>query len=357
MGLVSTIEKKTNDANVWLRSRLVRFSEKQNIRRKRSLIDTVHLSHKQEEEIKSFYKTYYGKEIPTTWHRLYQSYTGEYHVDYFPEFLFSTKLEPKVNPYREAEFLGDKNLLGTLFSGIPDLHIPQTFVSCVRGILRDSTEKIITQKEAEQMVRSMDEFVIKKTRDTSSGRDVHVYRGNEDPTMLLGQFGTDYVVQEKIVQHDSLALLNPTSVNTFRVITYLCDQKIYVCPVALRMGRSNADKDNIHYGGSCVGVNNNGALMEKAFSEYGESYSRHPDTNTVFLGYSVPLREVVEVAVRMHSRIPYLGILSWDLTVDESGKPVIVEMNSTGQSAWFCQMVNGKPLFGENTSKMLTLIK
>lgn len=52
-----------------------------------------------------------------------------------------------------------------------------------------------------------------------------------------------------------------------------------------------------------------------------------------------------------------MGILSWDLTIDEEGQVVIIEMNSTGQSAWFPQFVNGESLFGENTPQILKLIK
>lgn len=55
--------------------------------------------------------------------------------------------------------------------------------------------------------------------------------------------------------------------------------------------------------------------------------------------------------------MPHLGILSWDITLDKDAKPIIIEINTTGQSAWFCQMVNGEPLFGENTAEMLKMIK
>ena len=59
----------------------------------------------------------------------------------------------------------------------------------------------------------------------------------------------------------------------------------------------------------------------------------------------------------MHANLPYLGILSWDLSLDTEGAVGLIEVNTTGQSAWFCQMVNGESLFGENTGKMLQLIR
>ena len=357
MGVAKKFDGITYSLNICLRRYLVRHDELKNIKKKSKLIEKVSLSKEQENEITTYYKRFYGKAISTSWHRLYQSYTGTYRVNYFPEILFSTELEPKTNPYRVAEFLGDKNLLETLFADIHLIHIPKTYVSCVGGVLRNGEYNIIDREEAKLILKKLTSFVIKKTCDTSSGRDVHLFKGDEDPSLLLEQFGNDFVVQETIKQHETLDALNHTSVNTFRVITYFCEGKLYSCPVALRMGRSNADKDNIHYGGIGVGVNQDGSLKETAFSEYGESYKEHPDTHVIFANYIVDVKPVVSAAIQLHAHVPYLGILSWDLTLDSNGVPTLIEMNSTGQAAWFCQMVNGEPLFGDNTPAMLSLIK
>ena len=77
-----------------------------------------------------------------------------------------------------------------------------------------------------------------------------------------------------------------------------------------------------------------------------------------FSGYEIPgFSKLVDVAHRLHAQIPYLGLISWDLSFDKDGVPVLIEMNTTRQSAWFCQMVNGEPLFGENTAKILEMIR
>lgn len=357
MGLSRSIDIKTNKLNVLLRKKLVTYSEKKNIQLKRSLISKIKLTDVQEKEIKSFYKNNYGKEIPTDWHRLYQSYTGKYCVDYFPEIIFSTELEPYTNPYRIAEFLGNKNLLHPFFGDITALHVPYTYLSCANGVYRNEKHHIIGKNEAIRILAGLQSFVVKKTCDTDSGRDVCIFHNGADPNSILDDFGEEFVVQEIISQHSSLSTLNPTSVNTFRVITYLCDEDVKICPIALRIGRSSSDRDNIHNGGICVGVNNDGSLKSMAFSEYGERFIKHPDSNIIFDGYSIDISRILNVVKDMHSRVPYLGIISWDLCIDEENKPTLIEMNTTGQSAWFCQMVNGESLFGENTAKMLKLIK
>ena len=360
MGTVNTCENIFRNTSVFIRRNLVQVGERRNIKSKKYLYEKVVLTPAQEKDIQDFFVAHYGKKIPTMWHRLYQSYTGIFRYNYFPEILLSSQLEPLTNPYREAEFLGDKNLLPVLFGNIGGLHVPKTIISCIRGILRDEENNIISQEEAYKKVSSSKSCVIKKTIETSSGRDVEIITPSKiNIAEKIDAFGKDYVVQELIEQAEALRILNPTSINTFRVITYICNDEIHVCPVALRIGRSNADRDNIHYGGICVGVTDEGILRKQAFSEYGECYDSHPDTGILFENYRITGagKQIRDTAKKLHCRVPYLGIVSWDLTIDSTGNITLIEMNTTGQSCWFCQMVNGEALFGEDTATMLEKIR
>ena len=368
MGLVRSFDRFTTKLNEFLRCSLVSYSEHKNIKRKQALINKVSLTKDEEKQIKEFFEKHYGKTIRTSWHRLYQSYTGNFHKDYFPEILFSTKLEPMMNPYHEAEFLDDKNWLNSLFYGIEGLHIPKTYGACVRGTCYIEGEGVLSKNEFFEKLKNVGICVIKKTVDTSSGRDVEICNISGGNDTVSGQsledivktFGDNYVVQERITQAPQIAKLNSTSFNTFRVMSYIYDGQIYVCPIALRLGRNNAAKDNIHYGGICVGVKTDGTLQKEAYSEYGEAHTEHPDSHVVFSGYSVfpdGTKNLEEMAKKLHSRVLHFGILSWDLGIDDEGNVVLIEMNSYGQSAWFCQMVNGEPLFGENTGGILEMIR
>lgn len=367
MGITTKLDSISISLNKKVRSLLVTYSEYMNLYKKRSLIKKVRLTKQQKGEINEFFKRYYGKAVPCYWHRLYQSYTGVYKKDYFPEILLSTKLEPFWNPYREAELLGDKNLLPSLFSEIELLRVPKTYASCVKGRCRNMEQEFISFKAMNNMLFNIGSCVIKRTIGTSSGRDVQVCnimngidkKSGLSLKAILKSFGENYVVQELIVQHESLEKLNPTSINTFRIITYYCDSIVYTCPIALRIGRLCSDKDNIHYGGICVGVNEEGELKPKAFSEYGEYFFDHPDSHVRFHGLrvgGVNLKEIVNSVRKAHGRIPHLGLLSWDIAIDNAGTGVVIEINTTGQSAWFCQMVNGESLFGENTPKILDIL-
>ena len=142
-----------------------------------------------------------------------------------------------------------------------------------------------------------------------------------------------YIVQECIAQNEQLAVLYAGAVNTFRVITYLWNGEVFHVPLALRIGQGGSYLDNAHAGGMFIGVNDSGELNDEAFTEFGKRYKEHPDTHA-----------------------PQLGIISWDLTVDQNGEFVLIEANTRGQSIWFPQMANGMGAFGKNTAEILKFI-
>lgn len=364
--VTSKMEKTLCGFSSWVRRTIIWVGEVGAIRRKKALVKRVTLTTEQQKEIREYFKKNYGKSISTKWHRLYQGYTGNYQKNYFPEILFSTRLEPKLNPYREAEFLSDKNLLEPFFGDVDGLHIPKTFVSCVKGCFRTGDKKIVTRETAEAVLESIGKCVIKKTTETCSGRDVamcNIQAGVDEKSglpvsELLTQFGQNFVVQEFVEQYESLAKLNHSSLNTFRVATYILDGNVYHCSPVLRLGRYGAEKDNIHFGGIGVAISEDGVLADKAFSEQGEEYTEHPDSKVLFEGYTISaFPQIIKRAHELHSCIPYLGFVSWDFSLDRDGVPVLIEVNTYRQSAGICQRFTGKPLFGENTPKMLEIIR
>lgn len=107
-----------------------------------------------------------------------------------------------------------------------------------------------------------------------------------------------------------------------------------------------------------LGVTDDYELRKYALTEYGDKYEVHPYSKVSFEGYEIsPLRSIVEVAHRLHGYVSMLKMISWDWSLDENDMPVLIEMNISGQSVWFPQMVNGESFFGENTKYFANLIK
>lgn len=339
-----------------------------NIYKKRNLISKVKLTPGQKEEIDNLWVKYYGKKIPYYWHRLYASYTGKFSVEYFPEIFYSTNLEKRYNDFNAALVLEDKSQLDLSLRDLDSNTSPtiQTFVFNVNGVYYDKSRVIITQEDALSVIHNLGRCVIKPSMDTDSGRGVRVLdvvngidkKTNEDVKAIVESYKQNFLIQEHLRTHETLSRLNPSSVNTIRIITYRCDNKIYHAPLAMRIGANNSEVDNIHAGGFVVGLDDSGQLNEVAFTEYGEAVQMHPNSGIFFKDCVIPhIQDAINLVERKHLQIPRLTFISWDVTINYENKPVILEMNTRNQSAWFPQMVNGRSMFGENTLKMIQLLK
>lgn len=226
--------------------------------------------------------------------------------------------------------------------------------------------EIITETEAASIISDIGKCVIKPTIDTSSGQNVmmlNMHQGKDEKTgmtvmEILKKYKKNFIIQERIAQSEVLNTLYAKALNTFRVVTYICEGKVFCAPVALRIGRGGAEVDNIHAGGITIGIDNNCCLRKYAFTEMGERFEKHPDSGITFEGYEIKkLNDIKELAKKLHGRIPMIKMISWDWTIDNNNVPVLIETNLSGQSVWFPQMVNGEPFFCDNTPYFANLIR
>ncbi len=321
------------------------------------------------EDIKAtngFFKAHYGKKVPLVWHRMYSNYTGNFDKMFFPEHLFSTKLEDVLNPHDKAYPLGDKAFNPQfLFHNAGDkIRIPQMHLLSCSGNKWNAEGQLLTAQEAARICRDLGEVIMKPTVESMGARGVRLLDLHNGIDAVSGQtvedifreYKKDFIIQERVRNHESISRIYPDSVNTLRVITYLCDDKVNVAPLSMRIGMGGRIVDN---GGIFIGVTEEGNLYPTGFSKkHIVRYNEHPDTGVIFGECKIEgVPEMVAAARKLHARLPQLGMLSWDMCYDEDGNVVVIEVNTTGQSLWFPQMVTGKPIFGEHTAKMLEKIK
>lgn len=339
-----------------------------NVFKKRRLIKSVNLSQEDKTAIDAFWRKHYGKRISYNWHKLYASYTGVVDPMYFPEILYSTNLEKRYNDFTTALIYEDKSQLDIVLRDIStnESNTVPSIIYCTSGLFYNNKHELVSRSEAISLLYNIGKCVIKPSIDSDSGRGVRVLniRGdkdiktNESLNSILNSYESNFLVQEYISTHESLKALNPSSVNTIRIITYICEGKVFHCPLAMRIGANEAEVDNIHAGGFGIGLKDDGYLNQFAFTEFGEKYSSHPRTKIVFSNHCIPgVSDAIKLVERKHQLIPRLTFISWDVTINESGEPLIIEMNTRNQAAWLSQMVNGCCLFGENTPKMIELLK
>ena len=369
MEIYRRIERITLAFLNWMWRLFILIHEWKNIVGKRKLYKNVRLDNKQKEQIDAFYKKNYGRKVPYLWHRLYTSYTGRFDFRYIPEYIFSTKLEPRRNRRSDVLPFENKNMFSEIF-GENIVKQPQMLLMRVKGKYFDEDRNIISEEAAVEKLTQYNcgEYVafIKVSIDTSSGRGVRLLdmaagidrRSNEDLRTVFKKMGQDFIVQERIVPHPAFAALYPQSINTLRVVTYMMQDRIKTAPIAMRIGQRGSVVDNAHAGGMFIGVSDDGMLLNEAFTESRNRYSAHPDTGTIFEGYRIPcVPEIRKVAIKLHEKIPMFQFVSWDFTVDIDGNIVLIEANLHSQSVWFPQISHGKAMFGDDTPQMLHCIK
>lgn len=346
----------------------VKKLEKKKIKDKRrvELYSKVSYSKTEEEEIQKYYIENYGRKIDLRWHRLYQSFTGNFDKRYFPEILFSSDLELKLCNRVIASQLTDKCMVELLYGSVENLYIPKTTVLCASGIFYNQNREIISNNEAISLISNCGKKIIKKIKDSDSGRGVLIVdikdgidkKNNKSVEELLKEFKDDFIIQEMITNREDIRNIYDKSLNTFRIITYTCNGKLYHAPIVMRIGQAGCEVDNIHAGGMFIGVNDDGGLLDTAYTEFQQVYKIHPDSRIKFKDCSIDgIDRVIDIAYKCHGLTPHMGMISWDFCIDEKDRVVLIEVNIKGQSIWFPQMAHGKSFFGDNTEYMLNMIK
>lgn len=355
------------DYMVIFRKRRIEIRKYKNPIRKK-MINSIQLTKEQKLKIDTFYKKNYGKKIPYVWHQNYMAHSGEFNEKQFPELLYTPEFEHFMNMWPEYCYVyEDKNVL-PLLADKAKVKMPKIILSVTKGVLRDSNYNVLEENEAVEVLSHASKVFIKPTVESCSGEGCLVAEFINGKDIIGGKTAhdmvcwlkekKDMVVQERVVCHESISRLYSGSVNTFRILSYRWKNEI-ICPSAImRVGRGNAYVDNAHAGGMFVAINGDGVLKGNAVTEFNEQFVEHPDSKILFDGYKIDLfPRCIDAAVKVHEMMPQVGVVNWDFTIDESGNPVLIEVNLFGCGIWIYEMVHGEGAFGNNTEEILKWLR
>ena len=345
--LYKTFERAINNLPQRLHNAKISYGEKSAIRRKKPLYSKVVWTKEQEDKFNSFWIKNFGKKINPAWHKLYQSVNGVFDERYFPEFYYSTRIEPLLNPKSYCDVIDDKRVLPYIFGNTKNVYIPIIYLSCIGNVYRNKNNEFITREEAETFLQDIGRCVIKPATESGSGKGVYVaeikngidIKSNRSIKDIMNELEGNFIVQEVIRNNKEISSLCPDSLNTIRLITYRVGSEFHFAPPALRLGSGEKSVDNIHAGGLCIGINLDGTLKDKAYKlEMGDNnltFEAHPKTKIKFKNYYIgDIKSAIDGAIELHKRIPQLGIISWDITIDEKERPVLIEANCRDQSIY-----------------------
>ena len=139
----------------------IRYGEETAIRKKKTLYAEVQWTNAQRRQFDEYWIKNYGKQIRPWWHQLYQSINGVYHFDYYPEVLFSTKLEPYLNPQEYSRVFSDKSLTQTLFGQIAGVAFPEMILLNCDDKLFTEDRRLINRYDAENITEELFDYAVK----------------------------------------------------------------------------------------------------------------------------------------------------------------------------------------------------
>jgi hypothetical protein len=277
---------------------------------------------------------------------------GEQVSQYVNNYFYAFIDEYYTNPQR-TDPCDDKNLYDLYFQ---DVKRPQTVFRKLRNIYLDENYQEISQQEAVKRARDCEEVVLKIGRFAYGGKSLLFWKSSEAEEQELVDFlqhNDNIVCQRVIKQHAELSRLNPTSVNTVRIMTLHFDGQIHVPSSILRMGVNESRVDNGSQGGIVCGIQENGQLKSFARDLSGNTYLQHPG-GTRFESVVIPnFNECIDMVTMLAKRfVAITRSISWDLAIGEDGHPILLESNLSGGGLDVHQVCNG-PLYGDMTHDVI----
>ena len=311
------------------------------------------LSDEQIKEVQDFYINIIGKKIPLYCHEYFYSRTGIFSKDYVPNNIYHCELIPKANQTRLQLAYGDKNMCDLLFPGENIVH---SILKNMNGYYYFEG-KPVSEEEAISLCQNLDKVIIKPSR-KSEGHGVQLFSSKNGITDLSGksikqlfkEYNINFTIQDWIRQHERMAALNPTSVNTIRVLSYRSGMEVLIIYAVVRIGRSGSVIDNQCAGGLSTTIDKEGKLGKAAFGGFSDDDIEKTDTGIVLEGYQLPSYDkAIEMVKRLHLYLPFFNIVGWDVAIQEDGEPVLIEFNTApglSQSAFGSGM-------GDNTERII----
>lgn len=284
------------------------------------------------------------------WWQIFSERDGIVDPRYIPDDLWYGEIVPYYSNSLFRRFGEDKCQHDLFF---PNLKKPKTIVKNIAGIYYDGQMNLISKSQAAKICKDWhDEFLIKPSIDSGEGRLIQFISSDASKTEIdntFDEFKANFIAQEKIHQHEDLAKLNESSLNTVRIVSFLFKNKVHILSSILRMGASGSRLDNIGAGGFACVIKADGRLEAQGVNRKSEWVTENQH-GIQFKDIVVPEYDsMIELIKQEHARKAHFKLIGWDFCVDENSDPVFIEYNvCPGQN----QITSG-PTFGDLTEEVL----
>lgn len=310
------------------------------------------LTAEQKREISEYYEKVLKSEVPTQWHEYFTARLGVFDKKYIPTSIYKTDIIGRLNIYPLKRAYTDKNITDLI---LPNAHQPHIYLKNMNGYYTFEG-KPVTKEGAAELCKDLGPVIIKPSL-TARGegvRKLNIVNGKvlstgENLIDVLTKYGKDFLIEDLVEQHEQMNVLNPSSVNTIRIVTYRSGMDIKIVYTVIRIGRAGQEVDNESAGGISAKINSDGTIAKYAYGAPGVDKVEYTDTGAKLEGFVVPsYKEALDFVKEQHYNLPYFNIVGWDIAIEKDGKPIVIEFNMTPDLS---QSANG-PAFGDLTEEI-----
>jgi hypothetical protein len=141
-----------------------------------------------------------------------------------------------------------------------------------------------------------------------------------------------------------MELLNPSSVNTLRILTFLGREGTNIIGCYMKAGTSNKVIDHVRAGGMVAAIDKKtGVVYTPGVTRNFEKHLIHPLTGVQIIGFKIPNWEnVIKTVKKAHLLMPNYRYLGWDIAILDKGIE-LVEAN--WRSGLTIQMADQRGLY------------
>ena len=141
----------------------------------------------------------------------------------------------------------------------------------------------------------------------------------------------NYILQEKIKQHEEMNRICSYCVNTLRIITVYYNGSAHFLSASLRCGSEKSGfVDNFNCGGYAIGIKEDGFLGQYAYVKANYESKKievHPDSGLKFADFKIPFyKEAIQMICDLHRHFYGVVCIGWDVAITSEG-PVVIEGN------------------------------
>lgn len=283
----------------------------------------------------------------------YMNRTGKFDPRYIPYGLRKGILAPYIRDDNYRWPFQNKAYFSSIYINVKQ---PETVCRKLEGIYLDKDFNQITADEAAALclkALKTTEIVIKPSGLSGGAGVVFLEKANKK--QILQEFKKItgvMIVQRAVKQHPELAKLNPSTVNTVRLTTYLDGKKVVPLAALIKIGNAGVRVDNYKHGGHILGIHMNGKAYDYALNVDYEKVTVLPTGVDLSKGIRIPgFDNVLQTATKAHLDTPRIKVISWDIAIDDKAEAVIIEANHGGDFRMH-QVLTG-PLFGDLTESFL----